>query len=151
MSETVTCCREWAVRKGVSPILVLWPADGVYDDMIALSADVPSSHCRLCGARFTLRPDGTAEVGPSVEKLLAGIKRIVSRLSRNTHNCPRDTGVGCPYCLEPDGDLDDTDECDPLDRDADQVARCWIAVGWPEYINDTRALWARMEEAASKR
>jgi len=129
-----------------NPILRHERGDGTGYSIIPL--DDGSAHCYWCGARFTLLADGTVEVGPSVEKLLAGIKRIVSRLSRNTHNCPRDTGVGCPYCLEPDGDLDDTDECDPLDRDADQVARCWIAVGWPEYINDTRALWARMEEAA---
>ena len=46
MSETVECCHSVPER---------------------------GKHCIHCGARFTLRPDGSVEVGPSQEKLLAAL------------------------------------------------------------------------------
>jgi len=64
---TVTCCREWA-------ILPHWgnpQSVGLQHEDAPIVRISPGEqyHCLKCGARFTLREDGTVEVGPSMQQL----------------------------------------------------------------------------------
>ena len=65
-NEIVTCCREWAHLGPMSvdrAALVSGPNDSMF-----LTRELPVRHCHWCGARFTLREDGTVEVGPSYDR-----------------------------------------------------------------------------------
>ena len=63
MSETVKCCREWAVTPSeLGGVTLTYERDGCTWQIRT------GMHCMWCGARFTLREDGTVEVGPSYDR-----------------------------------------------------------------------------------
>jgi hypothetical protein len=103
-------------------------------------------HCPDCGARFTLLPNGTVDVGPSQEKLLAGYRRAIEDLHGECPHdeCPMDFGHDCPFphdsCCDGDGDCV---------RAVDHEGKpCWLARwGLATTYADAAALLARMEEA----
>jgi len=129
-SETVKCCREWAVTPSeLGGVTLTYERDGCTWQIRT------GMHCMWCGARFRLRPDGTVEVGPSEVALL---RALANELSGN--DCPGD-------------DCDDNWQCPATpathDCEAGPVELCWlIYYGLSATYEQAAALWARMNEAA---
>lgn len=145
-SETVKCCREWAV-------LPCWgnpQSVGLQHDDAPVVRIGPGEqcHCPDCGARFTLRETGEVQVGPSVAKLLAALHNAIAQLRRDRpdEDCLI-VWTECPFDAELDALCDADGGCPALGTPAADA--CWLGKwGLATTYADAQALWARMEEAA---
>lgn len=146
MNETVTCCREWAVYVDNAGTTMLVHADSeVGEERIKLPPG-EHAHCRKCGARFTLLADGTVDVGPSQDRLLAGYRRAVEDLHNSwpQDECPMDFNHDCQF---PADACCDVWYCRRAARHEGRC--CWLGKwGLATTYVDAQTLWARMEDAA---
>lgn len=135
MSETVTCCREWerTVDLFGHPVIRYADDGGTH---ATLPLDEGPVHCTWCGARFSVRADGTVELGPSQDRLLAALH---AELADGAHDCPMYyTAWQCTATPE-------THDCE-----MGLVELCWLLYfGLAATYAEAQELWARMEEAAN--
>ena len=135
-SETVKCCREWAVYADNVGAAILVHADSDAGEERIKLPQGEHEHCRKCGARFSLRADGTVEVGPSQDRLLAALYNMVEMAW--FPGCPGDLEWPCPCGATCTEDV-------ACERDPDLCALEWAGLTESE----AAALWKWMKEVAS--